>query len=315
MYWLIVIFLELPMLVESTIPRPISPNTLLFSGKIASLPASPPTIKLLPFIPNAVARSIIPPLANQSIPIFGTLGGLKLNLPVILNFGIFNLGNDQLKFMKPFISLIAPLTVSFALFIGVVIADLSELQTALVFALTESHAPETDVFTELTELDTLVLMLFHLLLMVSLTLFHASLVLAFILFHDSLILLPSCVAFSFMVSQFFHIRTPIAIIAPIATTAIPIGLVKKAIAAPPALTAAPTNPVTALNAFITPIINLKAPIAPIIPAINGPHVSNNSTKSSSSKAFATSFRIFLKPCHASDWRKLVINSPPTSITP
>src|SRR5699024_7894908 len=206
MYWLMVIFLELPMLVESTIPRPISPNTLLFNGNIASLPASPPTIKLLPFIPNAVARFMIPPSLYHSIPIFGTLGGFKLNFPEMLKCGIFNLGNDQLKFMKPFILSIAPLTVFFALFIGVVIADLIELQTALVFVLTESHAPETDVFTELTELDTPVLMLFQVLLMVSLTLFHASLVLAFILFHDSLILLPSCVAFSFIVSQFFHIR-------------------------------------------------------------------------------------------------------------
>src|SRR5699024_4282435 len=128
---------------------------------------------------------------------------------------------------------IAPLTVSFALFIGVVIADLSELQIALVFVLTESHALETDVLTELTELDTPVLMLFQVLLMVFLTLFHASLVLAFILFHDSLIFLPSCVPFSFILSQFSHIRPPIAIIAPIAATPIPIGLVKKAMAAPP----------------------------------------------------------------------------------
>src|SRR5699024_8613069 len=198
----------------------------------------------------------------HSTPNFGTLGGFKLNLPDFVKCGIFNLGNDQLKFMKPFILSIAPLTVSFALFIGVVIADLSELHTALVFDLTESHAPETDVFTEFTELDTPVLMLFQVLLMVSLTLFHASLVLAFILFHDSLILLPSCVAFSFIVSRFFHIGTPIPIIARIAATGIPLGLVKRARGAPPIETAPLTKPITALNAFITPIINWKAPIAP-----------------------------------------------------
>src|SRR5699024_5789221 len=209
-------------LVAATIPRPISPRTLLFNGNIASLPASPPTITLLPFIPNAVALLIIPPSLYHSTPNFGTLGGFKLNLPDFVKCGIFSLGSDQLKFMKPFILSIAPLTVSFALFIGVVIADLSEFHTSLVLLLTESQLLDTEVFTELTELDTPVLMLFQVLLMVSLTLFHASLVLAFILFHDSLILLPSCVAFSFIVSQFFHIRTPIAIIAPIATTAIPI---------------------------------------------------------------------------------------------
>src|SRR5699024_1573854 len=258
---------------------------------------------------------MIPPSLYHSTPNFSTLGGFKLNLPDFVKCGIFNLGNDQLKFIKPFILSIAPLTVSFALFIGVVIADLSEFQTALVLLLTESQLLDTGVFTELTELDTPVLMLFQVLLMVSLTLFHASLVLAFILFHDSLMLFPNCVAFSFMVSQFFHRDTPIAIIIPIAATAIPIGLVKKAMAAPPIATAPLTKPITALNAFITPIINWKAPIAPAIPAINGPHVSNNSVKSSSNKAFATSFRMSLNPCHASDWRKLVINSPPTSITP
>src|SRR5699024_5082740 len=126
-------------LVAATIPRPISPNTLLLSGNIASLPASPPTITLLPFIPNAVALLIIPPSLYHSTPNFATLGGFKLDLPDFLKCGIFNLGNDKLKFMKPFILSIASLSVSFALFIGVVIADLSEFQTVLVFVLTESH--------------------------------------------------------------------------------------------------------------------------------------------------------------------------------
>src|SRR5699024_3304722 len=164
-------------LVSATIPRPISPRTLLFNGNIASLPASPPTITLLPFIPNAVALFIIPPSLYHSTPNFGTLGGFKLNLPDFVKWGIFNLGNDQLKFMKPFILSLAPLTVSFALFIGVVIADLSEFPTALVCVLTESHALETEVFTEFTELDTPVLILFQTLLIVVLTLFHAVLVL------------------------------------------------------------------------------------------------------------------------------------------
>ena len=43
---------------------------------------------------------------------------------------------------------------------------------------------------------------------------------------------PSCPAFSFTVSQFFQSRTPIAIIPPIATIAKPIGLIRKANAAP-----------------------------------------------------------------------------------
>src|SRR5699024_5123422 len=90
-------------LVAATIPRPISPNTLLLSGNIASLPASPPTITLLQFIPIAVALLIIPPSLYHSTPNFGTLGGFKLNLPDFVKCGIFNLGNDQLKFIKPFI--------------------------------------------------------------------------------------------------------------------------------------------------------------------------------------------------------------------
>src|SRR5699024_6749553 len=133
--------------------------------------------------PNAVALFMIPPSLYHSTPNFGTLGGFKLNLPDFVKCGIFNLGNDQLKFMKPFILSIAPLTVSFALFIGVVIADLSEFQTALVFVLTESHAPETDVFTELTELDTPVLMLFQTLEIVDLILFQIVLVTDSIVFQ------------------------------------------------------------------------------------------------------------------------------------
>ena len=51
--------------------RPILPRVWLLRGKTASRPASPPTIRLLPFTPNAVGLVKIPPLAYQSMEILG----------------------------------------------------------------------------------------------------------------------------------------------------------------------------------------------------------------------------------------------------
>src|SRR5699024_4744582 len=77
---------------------------LLDRGKIASSPSSP--------IPTTEGPVAIPPVSYQLIPILGTEGGFRLNLPEILNRGIFNLGKDQLKFIKPLILSIALPTAS-----------------------------------------------------------------------------------------------------------------------------------------------------------------------------------------------------------
>src|SRR5699024_8030175 len=140
----------------------------------------------------------------HSIPNFGTRGGFKLNLPDFVKCGIFNFGNDKLKLINHFICSIAPLTVSFALFIGVVIASFNEFHTSLVLLLTESQPLDTEVFTELTESETLVLMLFQTSPIMPLMLFHIANASAFISFHlfktsvfTSLILFDTTVLISF----------------------------------------------------------------------------------------------------------------------
>src|SRR5690625_4450525 len=114
------------------IPLPIPPSTLLFNGNIASGPASPPPINVLPTAPNIVGLFIIPPRAFHFMLNFGTDGGIKLNLPLKLNlgnFGILILGNFKLKPLKnPLILSRAPFIKSLAAVIGFVIAFLTELK-------------------------------------------------------------------------------------------------------------------------------------------------------------------------------------------
>ena len=85
------------------------------SGRIASAPASPPTIALLPFIPKRVGSVIIPPSLYHSTPNLGIFGGgPRLNSPVTEKCGIFSFGSSQWKLKKPLMLSIAPETIDFA---------------------------------------------------------------------------------------------------------------------------------------------------------------------------------------------------------
>src|SRR5699024_2630418 len=109
----------------------IPANTLLLSGKIASRPASPPTLRFPPLAPNIVGLSIMPPLAYQFIPTFGTLGGIKLNLPDKLkcgNLGILIFGRlSFIPLKKPLILSTISLILSLAFIIGDIILFLTSV--------------------------------------------------------------------------------------------------------------------------------------------------------------------------------------------
>ena len=64
--------------------------------------------------PNAVGFVIIPPSLYQSIPNDGTLGGFRLNFPLIEKCGSFSFGRLHEKLKNPFIFSIAPDTTFFA---------------------------------------------------------------------------------------------------------------------------------------------------------------------------------------------------------
>ena len=73
------------------------------------------------------------------------------------------------------------------------------------------------------------------------------------LFHTPLMYAPNCPAYAITVPQFWYKSTPIAIIAAIAAIAIPIGDVKKAIAAPSAVVSPVDIAHTAFHAVVAAI--------------------------------------------------------------
>src|SRR5699024_6360933 len=85
-------------------------------------------------------------------------GGVKLNLPLTLKWGSFNLGNDHLKLKKLFILSIARPTASRADSIVLVIVFLIPFQIVDVVFLIVPQAPVTVAFTVLTALLTTPLM-------------------------------------------------------------------------------------------------------------------------------------------------------------
>lgn len=112
------------------------------------MPASPPAMRLLPFMPKIVGPAMMPPSLYQSILMCGTLGGLKDSLPEMLKCGSLMWGSSSFKpEKKPLIASMAAFTFSLALSMGVVIAVLMAFHTLVAVSLMPLNISETVVFT------------------------------------------------------------------------------------------------------------------------------------------------------------------------
>ena len=97
------------------------------NGTTPSGPASPTPMTLGPL--NT------PPLAYQSMPKCGTLGGAMLKLPEMDRCGSFRWGSDHEKLKNPLMESMTLRTVSRAFCIGVSMALLMEFHTLLTVSL------------------------------------------------------------------------------------------------------------------------------------------------------------------------------------
>ena len=109
-------------------------------GKTASGPASP--------TPMMLGLLKIPPSLYQSMDRWGTLGGFRLKLPLILKWGSLMSGSFSFSpAKKPLMASTTRFTVSVAFSIGVVMAVLMAFQTVVAVVLMPLNTVVTLLFT------------------------------------------------------------------------------------------------------------------------------------------------------------------------
>src|SRR5699024_4852904 len=121
-----------------------SPKSLgnSFIGKIASAPLPMPLwASPTPIPPNTVGLLNIAPLEYQLIPNFGTLGGFKLKLPLILMRGSFILGVGKVILNIFFIAFIPLLIALFAFSIPLLNLLTTLFKTLLTIFSTDLKSP------------------------------------------------------------------------------------------------------------------------------------------------------------------------------
>src|SRR5690554_4409204 len=226
------------------------------NGTIASGPASPTPIKRAP--------STIPPFAYQSTLILGTDGGLKENLPEILNRGSFgSLGLGILSFSpskKSLILSIMSFILSLAVSIGFKIRSFAWLNLSRTSLTKDWNLPTTVLTMPVTRSITQVLMLSHMLESVSPNQSAFDLIQSQALPSASLTVSQTAINLGLIESQFFQTEIPIAINPAMAVIAKPTGFNARNRKATPTPLITGVKLVSQLNTFVT--TGIRFPIAP-----------------------------------------------------